>query len=989
MKKITPKNYRGRWPRYISIVLVAVFMLSCNLFALAQAQKVSGKVTDAITGESLVGVSVYVKGTQNGTTTDVNGVYSVNNVTKGQILVFSFIGMKTTEIVTDARSTYDVVLQSEATGLDEVVVIGYGTQRKGDVTSSISTVKSDNFLKGSVKDAGQLIQGKVAGLSITTPSGNPSDQTQIMLRGITTLSGSTQPLILIDGIEGSLTSVAPEDIESIDVLKDGSAAAIYGTRGSNGVILITTKKVKGDMPATLEYSTYVSMQTIARQADFLNADDYRRLIAEGKPLNDYGTSTNWLDEVTRNPISQMHNISLKGGNLNTNYIATVNYNQAEGLFNKSYDNRLNTRLEVNHSMYNGLIKINAGIIGDNDKNFNIYPYRQALIRNPTDAIKDENGVWVEHPGVFQYENPVAWNEETFGENKSQTLRIHGSLLVEPIKGLRFKVLGSTNHYNYITGYSESKKHISNVRDGKNGYASRSAAAAIENLLEITGEYNKTIGKSAFTILGGYSYNDQVGENFYEDNYDFPTDAFSYNNMGTGAALLRGEASETSYKSSSKLIGFFGRINYNYAEKYLLMASVRQEGSSKFGENNKWGTFPALSAGWRISKESFLESAHFIDDLKIRAGYGVTGTEPTSSYMSLTRLTYSGYVLVNGEWVPQILPASNPNPDLKWEKKQEMNFGIDFSIYKGRVTGSVDYYIRTTKDMLWEYQVPSPPNLYSTIIANVGEMENKGLEAMISVIPVKTNDFQWTASLSYSGNKNKLVSLSNDLYQSSNDWFDTGYTGDPIQQSTHRVQVGQPIGNFYGVKSIDIDGNGVWVIEGADGQPKSINAKVEEDKQVIGNGLPKHYVGFNNILRYKNFDLNITMRGAFGFQILNFQRMFYENPSINIRYNVLSTAYDKVYGKQVLNYTQDYVSYYIEDGDYWKIDNVTFGYTLSENKISFLKNARIYFACLNTATITGYKGIDPEVNRMGLAPGDDERDKYPTTRTFSLGLNLTF
>jgi TonB-linked SusC/RagA family outer membrane protein len=989
MKKNNLQNHRQKWSRCLSIALITVFMLSCNLYALAQAQKVTGKVTDAITSESLVGVSVYVKGTQNGTTTDIKGEFTLNDVNKGQILVFSFIGMKTTEIVVDARTTYEVAMQSEATGLDEVVVIGYGTQRKGDVTSSISTVKSDNFLKGQVKDAGQLIQGKVAGLSITTPSGNPSDQTQIMLRGITTLSGSTQPLILIDGIEGTLTSVAPEDIESIDVLKDGSAAAIYGTRGTNGVILISTKKVKGDMPATLEYSTYISMQAIARQADFLTAEDYRRLITEGKPLNDYGASTNWLDEVTRNPFSQMHNLSLKGGTLNSNYIATANYNVAQGLFEKSYDDRLNTRLEVNHGMFDGLIKLNAGIIGDYNKNFNIYPYRQALIRNPTDAVQDENGDWVEHPGVFQYENPVAWNEETLGENTSQTLRIHGSILVEPVQGLRFKILGSTNRYNYMTGYSETKKHISNVRDGKNGFASRSAAAALDNLLEMTCEYNKTFGKSAFTVLGGYSYNDQIGENFYEDNFDFPTDAFSYNNMGTGSALLRGDANMSSYKSSSTLIGFFGRVNYNYAEKYLLMASVRQEGSSKFGENNQWGTFPALSAGWRISKESFLEGVKVIDDLKIRAGYGVTGTEPSSPYMSLTRLMYSGYVLVNGEWVPQILPASNPNPDLKWEKKQEMNFGLDFSIYKGRVTGNIDYYIRTTKDMLWEYQVPSPPNLYPTIIANVGEMENKGLEAMISVIPVKTNDFQWTASVSYSGNKNKLVSLSNDLYQASNDWFEAGYTGDPIQQSTHRVQIGNPIGDFYGVKSIDIDENGEWIIEGADGQPKSINDKVEEDKQVLGNGLPKHYLGFNNTFRYKNFDLNMTMRGAFGFQILNFQRMFYENPTINIRYNVLSSAYDKVYGKEVLDYTQEYVSYYIEDGDYWKIDNVTLGYTLKDNTISFLKNARVYFSCLNMATFTGYSGIDPEVNRMGLAPGNDERDKYPTTRSFSLGVNLTF
>lgn len=989
MKKSKCKNCRKSWRGILQFAFIAFFMLSLNLGSLAQTLKISGKVTDASTGESVVGVSVYVKGTQNGAITDISGLYTLGGVSKGQVLVLSYIGMKTTEVTIDNRTTYDIALQPESTGLNEVVVIGYGTQRKGDVTSSISTVKSDNFIRGSVKDAGQLIQGKVAGLTITTPSGNPSDASQIMLRGITTLSGSTNPLVLIDGIEGSLTSVAPQDIESIDVLKDGSAAAIYGTRGTNGVILITTKKVNANMPATVEFSSYVSMQKIARQADFLTAADYRRLIAEGKPLNDFGTTTNWLDEVTRTPVSQMYSLSLKGGNASTNYVGAVTFNQAQGLFRKSDDNRLNTRLEVNHSMFNGLIKLNGGIAGGYYKNFNIYPYRQALIRNPTDAIKDVNGNWVEHPGVFQYENPVAWNEETTGEYKDQTLRIHGGITLEPLKGLRFKLLGATNRDNYIGGYAESKNHISTVRDGKNGYASRDASMYVNNMLELTGEYNKTYGKNFFTLLGGYSYNDYKGENFYMDNFDFPTDEFTYNNMGTGDALKRGEAGMSSYKSSSKLIGFFGRLNYNFDEKYLLMLSVRQEGSSKFGENNKWGTFPAVSAGWRISKESFFSAVPFIDDLKLRVGYGVTGTEPTNPYQSLTRLKYEGYVYVNGAWVQQILPASNPNPDLRWEKKLETNFGLDFSAFKGRISGNFDYYIRQTKDMLWDYQVPSPPNLYPSILANVGQMENKGFEAMLNFVPVQTNDFQWNASLTYSTNKNKLVSMSNDLYQTSKDWFETGYTGDPIQQSTHRVQIGHPIGDFYGIKSIDIDEDGVWVIEGADGQPKSIVDKVEEDKQVIGNGLPKHYLGFNNTFKYKNFDLSVTMRGAFGFQILNFQRLFYENPSLNIRYNVLASAYDKVYGKEVLNYTQEYVSYYIEDGDYWKIDNITLGYNLNSNNISFLKTAKIYFSCINAFTITGYKGIDPEVNRIGLSPGNDERDKYPTTRTFTLGINVNF
>ena len=968
-------------------------ILTNNLIVIAprellQQLKITGTVTEK-NGTPIPGVNVVVTGTTQGTVTDIAGKYSIEVPQGSKSLLFSFIGMEPQEIIIGALTQINVTMIELAIGLEEVVVIGYGVQRKGDVTSSISSVKSADFVKGAVKDAAQLIQGKVAGLSITTTSGNPTDESQIMLRGNTTLAAGTSPLVIIDGIPGSLSSVAPENIESMDVLKDGSSAAIYGTRGTNGVILITTKQFDGQMPATVEYNAYVSVQTIARQADFLDAADYKRLISEGYGLTDYGSSTNWLKEVTRTPISQMHNLSLKGGNASTNYVAGITFKQTQGLFSNSNDKRLNAHLEVNHSMLNNKVKINAGVLGGLVDYFHVYPYRMALIYNPTDAVTDSEGNWTEHPGVFQYENPVAWNKETHGENKDNSMRIHGAITAEPLRGLVMKLMGSTDHDSFINGYSETKKHISNVRDGRNGYASRYSSASVSNLLEFTGEYNKKVGKSTYKILGGYSYYDNTSENFYMDNYDFPTDFFSYNNMYTGNALTKGNATMTSSKTSSKLIGFFGRFNYNFDDKYLLMASVRQEGSSKFGANHKWGTFPAVSAGWRISKESFMQGISFINDLKLRAGFGITGTEPTNPYMSLTLLQYTNRILVNGQWVQTIVPASNPNPDLRWEKKLETNFGLDFSIYGGRVSGSIDYYIRTTKDMLWDYQVPTPPYLYSSITANVGEMQNTGLEALVNIIPVKTKDFQWTTSLGYSTNKNKLVSLSNDLYQTSNNYFDTGYTGDPIQQSTHRVQIGKEIGNFYGYKSIDIDNNGVWIIEDKNGNPKSIEAKTEDDKKVLGNGLPKHYASWNNTFRYKNLDLSITMRGAFGFQILNYQRMFYGNPTINPRYNVLESAYDKVYGKAVLNYQQEYVSYYVEDGDYWKIDNITLGYNFDVKGLSYIKGARIYFSGLNLATITGYKGIDPEVNRMGLYPGDDERDKYPTTRTFSLGVNLTF
>lgn len=954
-----------------------------------QSKKVVGKVVDS-KGESIIGANVMEVGTTNGTITDFDGNFTLSVSPKSKISV-SYIGYKTKELsVNEIKGgQIKITLVEDTELIDEVVVIGYGTQRKGDVTSSVASVKSDNFIKGAARDAGSLIQGKVAGLSISTPSGDPTGGTQIMLRGITTLKAGTSPLVLIDGIPGSLTTVSPEDIESIDVLKDGSAAAIYGSQGTNGVILITTKKVKGEMAPTIEYSGYVSVQSVYKKADMLTADDIRRLAKEDTPyIEDLGYETDWFDAISRTPVSHTHNISLKGGTARTNYIVNVNYRDMQGLFLRSDKNALNVRADVNHSMFNDKLRINANLISSetNSYGFNGWVYRQAVIRNPTDRIYDDEGNYQER-SLFQYENPVAAINEKDEKSQNRFIRWSTSINFNPIKDLNFKLLLSSRKSNDMYGYSTTFDHITSSRDGKNGEATRSAAASVTNMLEFTGDYKLSIDKHNLGFIGGYTYEDSEWENFNVYNFDFPSDLYSYNNIGMGNALKRGEATMGSYKASSKRAAFLARFTYNFADKYLLMASVRHEGSSKFGDNHKWGTFPAASLGWRINREAFLEDASWIDDLKLRAGFGVTGTEPSDPYMSLTRLAYSGNVLVNGKWVNQIVPASNPNPDLKWERKHEWNFGLDYSFLNGRINGTVDYYVRRTKDMLWDYQVPTPPYLYGSILANVGEMENKGLEVLVNMIPVSTKDFQWQTSVNFSTNKNKLVSLSNDKFTTTNTYFDWGGTGDPIQQATHRIDIGGPIGNFYGYKSIDIDENGEWILEGKDGEPIKYADRTPDDKHYIGNGLPKWYAGWNNTFRYKNWDLNITMRGAFGFQILNSQRMFYENP--NIPYNRLKSAFDKVYGKSLLTVGQEYVSYYIEDGDYWKIDNVTLGYTFDTKKISWLKAARLYFSGLNLLTITGYKGMDPEVNRAGLDPGVDSRDKYPTTRTFTFGVNLTF
>ncbi len=980
--------------------LLGCFLLLSLLFTNAATARlggppktVTGVVTDASSGAPLQGATVSVKNTATVTSSDADGKFSITVPSDDAVVDISYVGYVTLSLPVKGTNSLSVKLNKDINSLDEVVVVGYGTQKKGDLTSAVASVKQESFVKGFVRDAAQLIQGKVAGLSVSTSSGSPTAGTQIQLRGITTLNASTAPLVLIDGVPGNLNSVSPEDIESIDVLKDGSAAAIYGTRGTNGVILITTRKIQGGGKSVVEYNTYASIQTIARRPRFLNAEEFRQFSKDGYPFIDYGLNTDWFKEISRpTPFSQTHNLTFQGGNRQTSYTANINYRNWEGMFLKSVNRQLTLRADVNHSMLEGKVKVNLNVISrqrNDDGGFNSYVYRQSVIRNPTDSVYDFQGNWKER-NIYFYDNPLGYLMETLARNESQETRLSASVTANIARGLNAKLLVANVKNESLSGFSETKKHVSTTKNGRNGNASRSTSASEDNLLEFTLDYTKSIGKHRFVALAGYSYQDQKYEDFSVSNWDFPTDEYSYNRLQAGNALGRGEASMSSFQSSSKLIGFFGRINYNFSDKYLLSASVRREGSSKFGANHKWGTFPAISAAWRVKNESFLRDVAFIHDLKVRAGFGVTGIAPGDAYLSQTSLNYGTRFLDNGVWIQSLSPVRNPNPDLRWEKKEEVNFGIDLSILKGRLSTTIDIYKRTTRDMLYNYSVPVPPYLFNSILANVGVMENKGVEVLINYNAIQKKDFSWETSVNFSTNSNKLVSLSNNQFRTTANFFTAGGTGEPVQDYTHRVDIGGPIGNFHGYRSVDIDANGLWIIEGADGKPKPYSQARQEDKKILGNGLPKYYAGWNNTVRYKNWDLSVLMRGAFGFQILNFQRMFYENsqPQILGNYNVLLSAFDKVYGKTRLTNSQAYVSYYVENGDYWKIDNITLGYNVNLKSNKYVKSLRIYASGLNMFTITGYKGIDPEVNRSGLAPGNDERDKYPTTRTFTLGALVT-
>lgn len=973
-------------------------LLSFSLTALAQ-QKVTGKVKDS-SGEPVIGASVVVKGNNTmGTITDFDGNFMLDVPAKS-VLVISYIGYVTQEVPTAGKNSLEIVLKEDTKTLDEVVVIGYGTQRKGDVTSSVASVKADNFVKGAVKDVGQLIQGKVAGLAITNPNGDPTGSTQIRLRGTNTIGGAnTAPLVLIDGIPGELGTVAPEDVENVDVLKDGSAAAIYGTRGTNGVILITTKQAKGVDINQVEYNGYVSTSLIAKKLDMLNADEFRTLY----PDQDHGADTDWIDEISRTPVSHVHNLSLMGGNSKTNYIANLNYASRQGIMKKSDFESFQGRIEVTHRMFDDKLKLKFGLFGKKNQmesttsggSFRGWVYGQATRRNPTDPVRNEDGTWNENVSKFEYENPLALLYEAEGNVKKTQLRYNGNIVYNPIKDLTLSAVFSYIRDNMNRGYGETLNHISALRDGLAGWSSVGAYTKMEKLMELTAQYNKEIGAHKFSVLGGYSYNETDFEELWIDNYGFQDDYFGgWHNIGIGSALKDGKANIGSKKTPTNLIGFFGRATYSFKNRYLLMGALRYEGASQlWGTDNAWGLFPSISVGWRITEEAFMKNQKIFDDLKLRVGYGVTGSQPKDPFLGVAMLKYGSYAFVNGNWVQTIVPASNPNPDLKWEEKKETNIGLDFVSWGGRLSGSIDYYNRDVDGLIYEYGVPTPPNLYNKTMANGGTMRNRGVEVLVTVVPVQNKDFEWSTTGTFSLNSNKLISLSGSIFKSDYDYFNTGtveYSGQVAD--SHRVQVGESIGNFYGFKVVDVDSEGRWIYEDRNGE--LVNYKdfthAPEDKHVIGNGLPKWYAGWNNTLRYKNFDLNVTMRGAFGFQIINGGRMNYENVKNSRFENRLKSVNDLVFGKHTLSpeVEPEFNSYYVEDGDYWKIDNITLGYSFGQVG-KYIKSLRIYGSVLNALTITGYKGIDPEVSTDGLTPGYDTRDRYPSVRSFTFGVNVKF
>ncbi|QCX40970.1 SusC/RagA family TonB-linked outer membrane protein [Aureibaculum algae] len=985
-------------------LLLSLFYLQQGF---AQVQiPISGIVKDS-NGVPLPGASVIEKNTTNGTITDFDGEFSIKVASKNSILLVSFIGYSNIEIKIGSQTKINVQLEEDAQNLNEVVLIGYGSQQRKAVSTAVAKVASEDFNQGAVGNSMDLIQGKVAGLQITRSGGNnPNSGVAIQLRGITSLTGSTSPLIVVDGIPGgNLDLLQQNDIESFDVLKDGAAAAIYGTRGTNGVILITTKKGKKGK-SSFNYSTFLSRDFVNSKPEFLSASEFRQAITDGiiSPNNDLGASTDIFDElVNESNLSQYHNFVASGGGETGTYRASVYYKDSQGIALENSREEFGIRGSFNQSGLNDKLNFASSVaVNFNDANL-LGGGQFGIVTdwNPTAPIFAEPGGDLNNQGLYGFYqpengyNPFSEYENRINQRKQFTFSGDMKLSYEVIPGFIASVFGSYQRNSWDDRYYRSSQDWAQYNPGSSyngtGYAYKSSYLDYTQTIEPTITYNKDFDNSTLEFLGGYSYQYSTNENFSASNSGFTTDGFLDWNLGAGNAITDEDLPRpglSSFKEDNTLIAYFTRVSYSYKDRYFIQGSVRHEGSSRFGANNKWATFPAISGAWVISDELFMDEVDFINNLKLRVGFGVTGNQGIPNYQSIVTLGTGGkYPIFVGDeatYYQTYGPVKNPNPDLKWETKKEFNIGLDFGLLSNRLTGALDVYTRKTEDLLLSYDVPQPPFVRSSIYTNVGDIINSGIELSLTYRIVDKGDFSWTADFAGSYQNNELSKLSNQIYAAQELYG--GSIGNPGNLGNAiRNTEGGPIGDFYGKRFAGFTVDGKWLFHKADGTIGRASDMTEEDKAIIGNGLPKYYASLTNTFKYKNLDLTVFFRGKFKYDILNTVDLFYGNQNL-LPGNVLNSALGEF---SQINEAPQYSDYYLESGDFVKLDNVTLGYNFNLPDKSPFTGIRIFGSARNLATFTGYTGRDPEVQDTGLYPGIDDRNFYPRTITVTAGININF
>lgn len=973
--------------------------LVCVLFcatgasvAVAQEQgngemSVSGRIIDASSKTPLVGVSVVVEGTTRGVVTDEEGRYAIEVDGANSVLSFSYLGYVAQSIAVANRTEINVELREDQESIDEVVVIGYGKTTKKEVTGSVSSLKSDDFNTGSFTNAAGLFQGKVAGLSVVNPNGgDPNASYEILLRGANTLSAGQGPLLIIDGVVGAdIRNINFQEVESVDVLKDGSAAAIYGTRGTNGVIIITTKRARSGQ-TQVEYDGQFSVQTVARRAEPLTAKEFEWVVNNYSPSSAgslYGAETDWFDEVTRTPISHKHSLAISGGSEKFSHRTVVNVEQNQGLQRKNDAEKYLFKTNIHQTAFEGWL----------DLDYNAYfskrvyspadysVFEQAFYHNPTEPVYDPtntaSGGYFRVDNTMAYYNPVAMLNEREQKSRADDLggSVRATLNILPVQGLKWDNFFSYGQQSFESRDYRTRYYPSAI--GQDGIATISNELSRDIQWESTLNYSRQFGRHSLQAVLGYTWQRGYYETSAMENNGFDTDDWGTDNIGSGSGLQNGQASMSSYKESNTYIALFGRVMYNYDERYLLSVSLRRDGSSRFGADNKWGWFPAVSLGWRISQEEFLRDAEWINELKLRAGYGVTGNQDFSNYQSLLLMKTSGRFYYNGKWINTYAPASNANPDLGWEKKAEWNVGVDFSVLDNRLSLTLDYYQRRTTDLLYTYQVPTPPYIYNEMFTNVGEIKNSGIEITLSGTPVRTKNLVWNSTLIFSRNTNKLVKFTNEEFTDGE--YKVGWLNSPVAAYCQRLVEGESLGTFYGPRwlGVDEEGNDIYANSIAGSVPESAWEK-------IGCAYPDFTLAWSNMFRIcKNLDLSFTLRASIGGDILNTYALYYENLSEFGLKNISSSWLDKRNTGGVM-----YSSKYIEDATYLKLDNLSLGYTFNF-KSKYIRSMRLSLTGQNLLCLTGYNGVDPEVSLSGITPGIENVSYYPSTTTFTVGVNLNF
>ncbi len=1023
------KKIIGHTKRVMGLFVLFIFLTTFS----ANAQAVSGEITDQ-SGEALIGVTVTVQGTDTGTISDIDGKFSIK-AASGSVLKISYVGYETQTIIVNGQTNINVSLRVDSKLLDEVVVIGYGSVKKSDVTGSVSSVKAEEIQAFPVLNAGQALQGRAAGVVVQTQNGGePGADISIRVRGNSSLNASSDPLVVVDGFVGA-SFPQQNDIESIEILKDASATAIYGSRGSGGVILVTTKKGKSGKPTVELNSTFSSQQTTNR-LDLLDANgfaQYQNMIrtnAGDAPYAQGTANTDWQDEIYRVGNTQNHQMSVSGGGDNVNYYVSGTYFNQEGIV-------INSNFEKIQFLANVDVKVNDRIkIGMNSISSRSEQNGVSTQSTGSDAIGSVNGggddvvslAFRFSPDVGRFnadgnfsqntvgddiENPWAVATQISNETKTDNTRTNVYADFELLKGLSFKTTLGYRTQNSTEGYFKPQTFVLSA-----GGAYLESVKRTNFLNENYLTYTKSIGNGNLTTIAGHSYQKNTTEGFEAGARGLLTDAFSWYNLEAGQIDQR---TVDSRFSESEIESVFGRVNFDWANKYLITATVRRDGASNFAENNKYATFPSVALGWKVSNEDFLADNRTISNLKLRASYGLTGNQAIGPYESLATYRVQPPSEVGGAFGVDL--AREANPDLKWETSYQTNIGVDGGLYENRITFSADYYNIDTKDLL---AVDRASNFYLgtsdlNVLRNVGSINNRGIEFSLTSTNINRNDFKWNTTLNYARNRNKVVELS-----SGTELIGTGAPGYFAGGSTYILQEGQPLGLFWGLNyqgvyqggaipentaligsSYDNDGNPIpgepLFAEVADEEGNFDGIIDDNDRQIIGDPNPDFTFGLTNTFSYKNFDLNVFFQGSVGGEIYNLTAVQLYNGDSNGLTDVLNSWTPQNTDTNIPRAAirgRERSSRFVEDGSYVRLKNVAIGYSLPSTLLKNvgISSARLSVSAQNLLTFTNYSGLDPEVSYFGSggqSSGDDnviqghDFGNYPNLRSITMAVNLKF